>query len=114
WQLTGAAICPVDGVRGAHLLYRRPGTYQTLSIFSLPASSFPSFTNNQTYEGQIDGHAVLARCEDGAVYCLVAHCRSGQITVADLGRMLSAHEPEATVAAMPWERITVAGIVREP
>ena len=113
WQLEGAAICPVDGVRGAHLLYRRHG-YQTLSIFSLPASSFPSLANHQTYEGTIDGHSVIARCEDGAVFCMVGHCPEGAITVADLGRMLNDHEPEASVATTPGPRISVAGITREP
>jgi len=38
----------------------------------------------------------------------------GERAVADLGEMLSAHEPEAAVAAVPGPRITVAGIFREP
>jgi hypothetical protein len=112
WRFSGAAICPVGNVRAAHLLYRRSG-YQTLSVFSLPASSFPSLQNNETYEGTIDGHAVVARSENGAVYCLVGYCPEGELSVAEVGRMLNEYEGEATIAAVTGARVEVAGVIRE-
>ena len=61
----------------------------------------------------MNNHSVVARCEDGAVYCLVGHCPKGGLGVPDLNQLLAAHESEATVAAAPGPRITVAGIGRE-
>jgi hypothetical protein len=97
--LRGAAICPVDGVKSAHLLYDQ-GT-RTLSIFSLPADSFPALQDQKIYEGSADGHALVARREGTAVYCLVGQDTGGNFTVSDLRQMLKSHESEASVAYAP-------------
>lgn len=113
WTFSGAAICPVNGVLSAHLLFRKGP--ETLSVFSLPASAVPSLGDNQTYEAStVDGHSVVARAQDGAIYCLVGHCPQGTLTCEDLDRLMEEHRGRATVAAVAGPRITVAGILREP
>lgn len=99
WHFRGAAICPVDGINAAHLLFDKGN--QTLSVFSLPAASFPALKNKQTYEGSYEGHTVVARREDSAVYCLVCKDPSGSIDAGTLREMLQQHESEASVAAAP-------------
>jgi hypothetical protein len=112
WTFRGAAICPVGDVKSAHMLFQKDN--RTLSVFSLPSSACPALASNQTYEGIVNNHSVIARRENGAIYCLVSHCPRGGLSVPELDRILAAHEAEATVAAAPGPRVTVAGITREP
>ncbi len=113
WQFSGASICPIAGIDTAHLLFRK-GT-ETLSVFSLPTSAIPSLTQHQTYHGTTeDGHSVIVRAEDGALYCLVGHSLPGELTVDQLDGIFDKHSAEATVAELTGPRISVAGISREP
>jgi hypothetical protein len=112
WTFSGAAICPVGDVPAAHLLFTRGG--ESLSVFSLPVSAVSSMVDGQVYEARTaDGHTVVARAQDGAVYCLVGR-GSQDVSVDQLDDLLDEHRGEATVAAAPGPRITVAGINREP
>jgi hypothetical protein len=112
WSFSGAAICPVGGVSAAHLLFRKG--QESLSVFSLPASAVSAMADGQVYEARTaDGHTVVARSQDGAVYCLVGR-GSQDVSVDQLDDLLEAHRSEATVAAATGPRITVAGINREP
>jgi hypothetical protein len=113
WTFSGAAICPVCGVPSAHLLFRNG--QDSLSVFSLPASAIPSLADNQTYEGTTDdGHTIVARSLDGAIYCIVSRAPAGQITSDSLDQLLHQHQGEATVAEVPGPPIILAGIPREP
>ena len=113
WQFSGASICPVDGVDSAHLLFRK--NLQTLSVFSLPASAVPSLDNHQPYEGRTaDGHTVVARLQDGAIYCLVGQGPEGDLGIDELDQLLDHHRAEATVAATSGPPVVLADIPREP
>ncbi len=113
WQFSGAAICPISGIATAHLLFRKGS--ETLSVFSLPAAALPSLTQHQSYRGTTpDGHSIIVRAEDGALYCLVGHGIPGELTVDHLDSIFDKHSSEATVAEATGPRISVAGISREP
>ena len=113
WQFSGVSICPVGGIDAAHLLFRR--NLQTLSVFSLPASAIPTLDDHQSYEARTaDGHTVVARMQDGAVYCLVGKGTDGDLTIDELDQLLDHHGADATVAATPGPPIILAGIPREP
>jgi hypothetical protein len=111
WHFRGAAICPVGDDMSAHLIFDQAG--RTLSILSLPASSYPALQNHKTYEGTSAGHAVIARRQDGAIFCLVSSDPSNQTTVADLSDILRAHENEASVAVRDGPSIWLAWVGHE-
>ena len=112
WTFSGAAICPIAGVRTGHLLFRKGS--ETLSIFSLPASALPTLAQHQSYQGTTaDGHALIVRAENGALYCLVGHAGNSELTVDQLDDIFDRHSAEATVAEATGSRISVAGISRE-
>ena len=86
-----------------------------LSVFSLPTSALPSLAQHQSYRGTTsDGHSVIVRAEDGALYCLVGHSQKGDLTVDQLDGIFNKHVSEATVADSNGPRITLADVVREP
>jgi hypothetical protein len=100
WHFRGAAICPVGEVKSAHLLFDQDG--RTLSVFSLPASSFPSLQDHKTYSSTTaDGHVLVAEREGAAIYCLVEQDPSGHSRTSDLQQMLKDHQQDAAVAAAP-------------
>jgi hypothetical protein len=111
WHFRGAAICPVGDVMSAHLVFDQAG--RTLSILSLPASSYPALQNHKTYEGTSANHAVIARREDGAIFCLVSNDPNNQITVADLTDILHAHENEVSVSLSHGPHIWLAWVGHE-
>src|SRR5947209_17956231 len=90
WHFRGAAICPVGESKSAHLLFDQDG--RTLSVFSLPAGSFPSLQDHKTYSSTADdGHVLVAERQGTAIYCLVALDPSGRFRPADLQRLLKSH-----------------------
>lgn len=100
WNFRGAAICPVGDVKSAHLLFDQDG--RTLSVFSLPASSFPSLQDHKVYSSTApDGHVLVAEREGNAIFCLVGQDSNGQFRPADLQQMLKNHQQDAAVAAIP-------------
>ena len=111
WHFRGAAICPVGDVKSAHLVFDQAG--RTLTILSLPASSYPALQNHKTYEGTSANHAVIARREDGAIFCLVSNDPNNQMTMADLSDILRAHQNEASVAASQGPRIWLTWVGHE-
>lgn len=112
WQFSGAAICPIAGVSTGHLLFRKGS--ETLSVFSLPAAALPTLTQHQSYQGTTaDGHSLIVRAENGALYCLVGHARAGELTVDQLNDIFDKHSAEATIAESTGPHISVAGIPRE-
>jgi len=112
WRFKGAAICPVNGIKAAHLVFLRDNG-ESLSVFSLPASALPDLKPNETVGEVSEGHAIVARSQDGAVYCLVGHSTDGQLKERDLDNVLAAHLGEASVAVgtagQKTGRATVAG-----
>lgn len=100
WHFRGAAICPVGEVKSAHLLFDQDG--RTLSVFSLPASSFPSLQDHKVYSSTAsDGHVLVAEREGNAIFCLVEQDSSGQFRTSDLQQILKDHQQDAAVAAIP-------------
>jgi hypothetical protein len=112
WHFRGAAICPVGDTLSAHLVFDQAG--RTLSILSLPAASFPSLQNHKTYEGTASNHVVIARREDGAIFCLVSSDPNNQTSVNDLNEILRAHESEASFAAKQGPPIFLTWVGYEP
>jgi hypothetical protein len=100
WHFRGAAICPVGEVKSAHLLFDQDG--RTLSVFSLPASSFPSLQDHKIYSSTApEGHVLVAEREGSAIFCLVGQDPNGQFRPSDLQRLLKDHQQDAAVAVIP-------------
>jgi hypothetical protein len=70
WDFRGASECPVGSMKSAHLLYARSGAF--LSVFSLPASSFPTLHNHENCDANVNGHPVAGFVEDDGFYAVVA------------------------------------------
>lgn len=111
WHFRGAAICPVGNVKAAHLVFDQNN--RTLSILSLPASSYPDLQNHKMYEGTSTDHAVIAKREDGAIFCLVSSDPSNQTSVEDLSNLLRAHEHEAVSITPPSKHIFLTWVGQE-
>ena len=102
---------PWSGENAAHLVFDQNN--RTLSILSLPASSYPDLQNHKMYEGTSTDHAVIAKREDGAIFCLVSFDPSNQTSVDDLSNLLRAHEHEAVSVAPPNKHIFLTWVGQE-
>jgi hypothetical protein len=70
WEFRGASECPVGSMKSAHLLYARRTAF--VSVFSLPASAFPTIHNHENCDANVSGHPVAGFVEDGGFYAVVA------------------------------------------
>jgi len=85
WQFQGAGICPVGGVKAAHLLFTRGK--DTVSMISMPAPrSLAGF--NGSYTQTVQDHPMSGVVSQGAVYCLIASTPDHTVSAHDLEVML--------------------------
>jgi hypothetical protein len=79
WDFRGAAICPVGSTNTAHLLFTRDGDF--VSVFSLPASSFPGSPNHTICDAAVNGRLMAGFVEAGGFHCVVASSGRGAATL---------------------------------
>ena len=105
WDFRGAAVCPVGPAKAAHLLYRRGDAF--VSVYSLPASAFPTCPNHENCDAALNGHPVAGFVEAGGFYCVVAS--SGGATPVDLQQVRAMRDQlRADVVAMHEQRALLA------
>jgi anti-sigma factor RsiW len=113
WTFSGAAVCPVEGDRCAHLLYKRGD--QSLSVLSLPASLIDHAPNGALYETRIANHSIVLQVHQGSLFCICGYSPAGALSVADMADLLRQHANEVTAAIPGAKRVTLAdvGVVEE-
>ena len=97
WHFRGASKCPVGDVRSAHLLFDKGE--ETISVFSLPAGSFPAVDQGHWYEAVVQNHPVVCYARDGAVFAFVGHDVGGKLKLAELESLAKRHQSDTVIAA---------------
>jgi hypothetical protein len=69
WEFRGAGKCPVGSTPSAHLVYAQGDAF--VSVFSLPASRFPTCPNHENCEADLNGHAIAGFREGESFYAVV-------------------------------------------
>src|SRR5581483_5024714 len=71
WHFRGAAFCPVGSQISGHLIYDRDGTpVATISVFSLPASTWPGDHSPDCAELAKGDHPIAGFVTANGLYCV--------------------------------------------
>ena len=102
YKFAGASICPINGVPTAHLLYRSTKNTNTLSMFSLPTNALNEPGTNHRFESSTtDGHSVIVRQSQGALYCMVSNCPKQNANLPDMAELYDQHQKEVVMSIDP-------------
>jgi hypothetical protein len=110
WAFHGASVCPVGKMRVAHLMYTQGDAF--LSLYSLPASSIPTVSDQQSCEAAVNGRPVAGFVVGKTFYAVLAS--TGGKTPVDLDGVRAVRDQlrETVVASGEPERIFFLAVAR--
>lgn len=100
WTFRGAAICPVNNIEGAHLVFSRGD--QVISVFSLPRGACPAAHRDEEAEDANPDHPIAVWVWSDGVHCVVGSSDDRSLSVEQVRSVLEHLRP--TVTSPPTTR----------
>lgn len=91
WTFRGAAVCPVNNVEAAHLVFSRGN--QVISVFSLPRGACPTAHGDEEAEDANPDHPIAVWVWSDGVHCVVGSSDDRSLSVDQVRSVLEHLRP---------------------